>query len=538
MKRQAALQPGSQSPADRDYLFVCLIAAGIWLVNGLWLRMDSRPPVWDMALHQNYALNYLLFLPGSDHPYWSFSGVYPPFVHLVIAVCWLLFGASTTAAAYANLPATLILLWATYELASELAGHSAGRWTCLVTALIPYLFWMSRETILDYWLTAWVLAGLVLLRKTHGFAARRCSLIFGTVAALGLLTKWFFAVFIGFPVAYVFIRERVWKEGVRLTNFIGAALLSAVVAGFWYIPNLNLLIHYFPQNALVGKLEGEPAALSFQSLIYYVRLLEGYQLFGLLFVLLMVSCFQSLRRRLIRDAGFVGVTIIGAWLTMTLIRTKDPRFTMPLLPLLALFIGAYLASLGQSRPAKVLRLSILGILSLQVYMINFGVRWLPERVVLLEGYQGSLRWDWNLYMQNYFGILGPPRDEDWRLQEILSGVRKDAIATGLRPNVGLVPDLPRFNVSSFNLYARLLKIPVGVGRLLLTTQGLYPLEAIDYVVTVEGDQGMSWTTQENRKVNQLISGSKIFLLLQRFPLPNGDQAILYRVARELPRRNQ
>ncbi len=175
---------------------------------------------------------------------------------------------------------------------------------------------------------------------------------------------------------------------------------------------------------------------------------------------------------------------------------------------------------------------------MQTYLINFGVKWMPDKVALLDGYQGSLRWDWNLYMQNYFGILGPPRDENWKLHEILSRVHDDATSTGLRPSLGLVPDLPRFNVSSFNLCARLLKIPVWVGRLGLTPQGIYPLQAVDYVVTAEGDQGMSWTTQGNEEVNKLINRSAIFSRLETFPLPNGEQASLYRISRGLPQRSR
>jgi hypothetical protein len=165
-------------------------------------------------------------------------------------------------------------------------------------------------------------------------------------------------------------------------------------------------------------------------------------------------------------------------------------------------------------------------------MINFGIPWLPQEVILAEGYQGSLRWDWNLYLQHYFHILGRPHRENWRQAEILNTMNQDAARNGLRRTVALVPDLPRFSATNFELYARLLGIPCQIGRLILTPDGIYPLEAVDYVVTTEGDQGMSWTTTTSRELSRIVEESPGFQLVERFPLPDGDSAQLYRVRRD------
>ena len=104
-------------------LFCCPFSFGS--VHALWLARDSRPPVWDMAMHQSYALNYW---PGgySQASPWHWSGNYPPFVHLVIALCYLVFHPGPHVAVLANFPATLLLLWGVYELASEFAGQGSG----------------------------------------------------------------------------------------------------------------------------------------------------------------------------------------------------------------------------------------------------------------------------------------------------------------------------------------------------------------------------------------------------------------------------
>jgi 4-amino-4-deoxy-L-arabinose transferase-like glycosyltransferase len=194
---------------DRSGLITILLAvAVIWGVNFIWLRRDTRPPVWDMALHQTYALNYLPQGQGSEEALaWSSrSGNYPPFVHLAIALCYRIFHAGPHIAVLANIPATLLLFWSLYALALDLAGERAARWACVLSVLTPYLIWMSRETVLDYWLSAWVAAAWVALRKTEKFQSHRWSLLFGLVSAFGMLTKWFFAGFLFFPVLYVCIQ--------------------------------------------------------------------------------------------------------------------------------------------------------------------------------------------------------------------------------------------------------------------------------------------------------------------------------------------
>ena len=47
-------------PVDRRWMFILGSGTALWLINGIWLILDTRPPLWDMALHQAYALHYVL----------------------------------------------------------------------------------------------------------------------------------------------------------------------------------------------------------------------------------------------------------------------------------------------------------------------------------------------------------------------------------------------------------------------------------------------------------------------------------------------
>ena len=202
----------------------------LWSMHFAWFVHDTRPPVWDMALHQTYALNYLqgqMLEPDAPVDIWAMSGNYPPFVHLVIAVVFWILHPGPHIAALANIPATLLLFWAICELGRDLAGPLAARWACILVALTPYLIWISRETILDYWLSAWFAAALFFLHRSKGFQSRPWGLLLGVVLALGLLTKWFFAGLILIPLIYVFFHFRVWKDSARLVHLFEALFVGA-----------------------------------------------------------------------------------------------------------------------------------------------------------------------------------------------------------------------------------------------------------------------------------------------------------------------
>jgi len=519
--------------SNPTFLLVSGLTVLIWAVNAVWLSIDTRPPVWDMALHQTYAFDYVHgdASIGTQIPFWLRSGVYPPFVHLLIAVLYLLFRPGPAVAAWANMPATFLLLWSAAALGSRLAGPLAGRWATVLTAAVPFLLWMSRETVLDYWLSAWVAAALAVLLRTEGFSNRRHSVLFGCVCGLGLLTKWLFVAFVLPPCLCAFFISKVWRELHRRLNLEIAWLLCVAIAAPWYAPNLPRLVSFIAQNTRTGELEGEPAVLSFQSSIYYLRLLEGYQFFAPMFLLLVVSLPFAWKRRQKGDFAFLGTAILGAWLILTTIRTKDPRFTMPLLGPLCVLAAAWIQSLGRTRLSAAFKVSLLLLLVVQAYMINFGIPSLPEDVRLSAGYQGSLRWDWNLYLQHYFHILGRPRHEDWQHAAVLHQVNQDAGQHGLRRIVGLAPDLPRFNVLNFRLYARLLKLPCDSVRVYWTPVGIVPLEQVDYILITEGDQGMAWTTTHSSELSRYVAQSPAFTRVGSFSLPGGQMAHLFRVER-------
>jgi hypothetical protein len=383
-----------------------------------------------------------------------------------------------------------------------------------------------------------VAAAWVALRKTEKFQSHHWSLLFGLISALGMLTKWFFAGFLFFPVLYVSLRSRIWRERRRMIHLVDALLVAGVLAGAWYLPNLPNLVRYFPENMKIGALEGEPPVFSFQSFIYYLRLLEGYQLFGILFLVLAVSCVFVWKRRLLRDGGFLVAAVCGGWAVMTLLRTKDARFTMPLLAPMTIIAGAWLSTWSHAFWARAVQAGLVAVFCFQAYAANFGVRWLPEAVVLAPGYSGSVRWDWNLYLQDFFHICGPPRAEDWKLEAILQKVAEDSRTKGVVPTLALIPDLAFFNSTNFGLMARLQGLLVHVGQLKAEPNGIQAFDGYNYVIMTERDQGIAWTTHRSSALNQIVVDNPLtFRLVGLYLIPGDNCARLYFVHRSAAAKN-
>src|SRR5439155_17863221 len=153
------------------------------------------------------------------------TGFYPPLYHTIVAVFYSLFGKTIDAAQWANLPALALLMAATYGVGRSLLKPLPAAGAAMLVGFFPFLIWLSRETLVDYWLTAMVALAMWLLLRSKEFSDRNASIAFGIVCGLGLLTKWTFPLFVVWPAA--------WLARKNLRNAGIAAAIAAVIAAYW-----------------------------------------------------------------------------------------------------------------------------------------------------------------------------------------------------------------------------------------------------------------------------------------------------------------
>lgn len=489
------------------YLTVC---------NLIWIARDGRPPFWDMAAHQSGALRILNAVSeggtGALLGVGSLSGFYPPLYHSIVAVFYWMFGVSTTSAQFANLPAMAILMSSTYFIGRRLVSPTTGATAAALVGFYPFLLWLSRETLIDYWLTSMVALAFWVLLESEGFQNRRMTVLFGLICGLGMLTKWTFVLFLFLPALW-FARNR-WKEASV------AAIVALAVASYWYIPQFFVLSDLIAVNNAGGVAEGDPSRTSWQAIVFYVRALEGYQLFFPLFALF-VAGLVRLARNFKSEWVPVVLWILGGWLGLMMFQNKDPRYSVAILPAVALISAA----IFESRKAWLTVL--LPFLMFQHYLVSFGIRALPERVIIAGGVQGPIAWDWNLYTQSHFDLWGRPEKQDWKIQYVLDRIGE--LSPGRQVRLGIIPDIPRFDSQAFEFYTLVRQDPVLVHRLARPDQE--SLRNNDFILLSEGAAEYPGSfAPEHAEVNRhVLDHPEQFEVVEWFPLPDGEVIRLYRV---------
>ncbi len=499
----------------RAYILLGTSLVYLCVSNIVWIARDTRPPFWDMAYHQTAALRVYEAICQNglsavgDIP--QLTGFYPPFYHSVIALFYGLFGKSSSSAQLANLPAIALLLFSTFAIGRRLLPPTAAAASAILVCFYPILIWLSRETIIDYWLASMVTLAMLFLLRTDSFSKRSESILFAVVCGLGMLVKWTFAFFLILP--------SLWAARKNWKNAALAVLIIVSISSYWYLPRWQSLVRFYSENTAGGVVEGDPSRLSWQAVVFYVRAMESYQLFLPLFVLF-VAGVMYLARHYVKDWTPVLLWIIGSWCCFLLFQNKDPRYTVPLLPAVALISAAIFRSRKHWCPI------LLILLIFQHYLVSFGIRALPEKVTLIRGVEGPISWDWNLYSQSYFQLLGPPVREDWKIEYILAEI---APANGPAVRIGIIPSIPRFDPEAFEFYSALRKYPITVKRLWYFDE--ISIAEQDYILMSEGDQGhAAFFSDDLIRINQyILNHPEEFQLVDRLTLPSSVAIRLYKV---------
>jgi 4-amino-4-deoxy-L-arabinose transferase-like glycosyltransferase len=484
--------------------------------NIVWIAIDTRPPFWDMANHANWSLGVLrdfqqngisamLTLPLD-------SGSYPPLYYAVTAIFYWMIGPTIDAAQLANLPAIILLGLATYGIAKSVVEPGAAALAAVIVNFIPLLLWLSRETMLEYWLTAMVALSLWSMIKTKDFSNANWSIVFGICCGLGMLTKWTFAVFVGVPA--------LWAARKNPRNALKSATIAAVIAAYWYVPQFGTMAQFWRQNAAAATFEGDPAAL-IDSLVFYARSLEGSVLFLPLSLLCIAGILLVLRnpRSAFPRWTPLLLSVVGSAIGLMLLPSTDPRYAIGVLPPLAVFAAASFEN------RKIAQIVLIGILAFQHVLVSFGIPQLPQQIVIRKGPGGPIPFDWNVYSQTYFNLWGPPGREEWHIDRVLRQVAAGA-STPVR--IGLIPDLPRLDVQAYRFAIELQRYPITIDRQFSPEES--SLLENDYLLMSVGKQtAFGSRAPHAEEINAHIrSHPDRFLLVDTFELPSGDTVQLYK----------
>src|SRR5262249_12369259 len=157
-----------------------------------------------------------------------------------------------------------------------------------------------------------------------------------------------------------------------------AASIAAALAAYWYAFAAKNLGNLLSTNIAQSINEGDPTRFSLGAVDFYIRALEGSQLFLPLFIaflaglVLLVFDFN-------RTWIPIALWITGGWVGLMLFQNKDPRYTAPLLPAVALIAAR------PFQKKEFLVALLMPLLLVQHYLVSFGIPHLPPAVVLAKG---------------------------------------------------------------------------------------------------------------------------------------------------------
>ena len=346
-------------------------------------------------------------------------GNHPTHTHLVpmlAALPYRLFEGSTDAAIYINTVFFAGILLFVFALGSRLAGPPYGFLAALLAAGYPMLSRFSRFFLLEEASAFFTIASIYFLVRTHYFSNGRWSIPLGITVGLALLTKWTTVVFIGPPVALVFLGSLLIRpRGARLEIFReGCIVLAAItlIAAPWYVSRWNALIEFLGYSEEGLLFAGDGPGLD--QLLLYVKLYIHTT--GLPFaVIAAFGIGYLLVRHSLYSVALLVSVLVPVMIFSFAIATRDIRHLLPALPSVILASVLAIRSLRPHPLRLGLMLSVSAVALFSAYYSAWG---LPPRQSLLS----TDRAIWSLL---------PPRphlpdSREWHFRELLEVIQENS----------------------------------------------------------------------------------------------------------------
>ncbi|NJK38615.1 MAG: phospholipid carrier-dependent glycosyltransferase [Oscillatoriales cyanobacterium RM2_1_1] len=534
----------------------------IWILiavsDRLWFAADHNVPAWDQADYLTGSLNYWYILQspqwGSEdwwRQFWQLSPKIPPFTYLFTGPWLTGFGLGADQANLVHLAFSGILLSSVYGLGMRLLSPRAGLWGAGLCALMPGLYVYRLQYLLDYPLTAMVTLSFACLTcwrltgsgipltpqaesRQHQVDAKSSwlwAVAFGISLGLGILTKQTAVFFLGVPILWVVgesLGRRAWK---RLAQLGLSGLIALVLISPWVRTNWLLIVTSGKRATLDSALaEGDPDLTSWQAWVYYWNRLPEQISWPLLLVPLVGLLWFGWGRLRFKlhpihlgqpfcTPGLTWLAIfwLGGYFLCSLNINKDPRYSLPLLPVFAMVL-AHGLTLWPKDWGRIIRWGTVG-LALGIALIHLwpvGGSWgkALARSLSPEG--------------KYRVYLAQP----WPHQAVIDTMIQTE--PWLQSTLGVLPSTAEINQHNFSYFGALRQQQV-FGRQVGTQLGQVPQDALSlswFVSKTETQGSVGRIAAAQAAMVQAVEQSPQFQRLKQWPLPDGSGLNLYH--RQLP----
>lgn len=422
------------------------------------------------------------------------------------------------------------------------------KWTFVVFALPPIVLVVARSGVLR--------------RLPKAVRAARVEwrlALVSAVLALGLTALWYLPnvdavrnMFLGLwvlPLCWVILAitfYAVSRPRGQEANLFGASMLALSVASIWYLPRIDFLWEFL---LAVGRHSQGAAVVS----TGYLRLLVDEQLsafYVLVLVITLLIVLLANRRRWQRYVVWhvlsTNAAVVGSWSVFSFLvfsfRANDlhlhSRYTMPMLPPLALLIAAGLLATPW-RTVKVALVILVAMIGLtQFFALSYDGLAVLRAAAIAELPGGR---SYNIFahgIENQLPNSGVTDGRYWVVPDILEFMREDSSRNGREgAELGILMKTHYVQASTFELVSIEQGYPEMRVRELARAWSdapVYPqLFELDYLVLKDGSQKGINREETRDAVAALLGGTDAFLqevfeVARRYPLPDGETIYLYR----------
>jgi 4-amino-4-deoxy-L-arabinose transferase-like glycosyltransferase len=450
------------------------------------------------------------------------SNKYPPLTYLVTAIFQQVLGTGNDTALAINFLYSAILILSVYSIGKTLFNREIGLWAAGLSVLLPRLYQVRLEYLLDTPLMALTVACFCCLTIWRSQESRRkqwlWAAIFGVVWGLALLTKQSVLFFLIIPLLWLGISYLWRRNWERLGQLIASFFLSAFLWFPWYRTNwIYLFSTAQNSNATPASLEGDPPLNTLAAWTYYWQDLPQAVSWVLLIVPLVGLLLQGLgrfannkndldRKLVIRGMGWLFLYIGSAYLICSAIYNKDLRYPMPYLPIVAVFL-AYCLTLWRGKWRFVRPLTV-GIAILIMVGKLFPVPGLAGIAPLLSPGNPSY----------------PYRGAQFLNSEVIETVIETTPYQ--RATLGVIPSVGTINHNNLNYFGALHNFQV-YGRELGVRQEQVEQDgrSLDWLVTKTGDNGAASVAQ--LALAKGLEGNGDFRMVKSWLFPDNTTLKLY-----------
>ncbi len=519
----------------------------LWLaslvIDRLWFAFDQSMPAWDQADYLNGALGYWhMFQDGNRftadwwQQFWVAAPKIPPLTYLFTLPFFAIFGPGIKTATLVHAIYTALLLSGVYGLGQKLFSARVGLWAAALCVLLPGLYPLRLEYLLDYPVAAMVTFTFFLMtgwaRSQEAGRSWARAIATGFCIGFSILTKQTALLFLLVPLLFVGMESLVRRRWGRFLQWITAGLAALLVIRPWVTANWLLILTSSKGATLDSAVkEGDPSLLSPEAWLFYLKQVlpqVGWPIFvGAIAGFLFLGIRALLRLRSKKSSApetlpehdslpWLCAFVLGAYLLNSLNPNKDARYIVPYLPVLSLFFAYGLSLWPRKLKLVPLGAIALSILTLFLNLVPVGGVGRAMAQTLSPGGTG----------QHWLQYPAQPWAQDgvWPHRDIIETIIE--LEPNFQTTLGVLPSTPDVNQHNLSLFGNLADFQVA-GRQVGTQSETVEqdVRSLSWFLTKSGDQGSIPEAQPT--IVKAVSTSPDFETAGQWPLPDGTEATLW-----------